>query len=98
MAEGPDDQAEPEPEGQEEKGEATRGAVFDEVGDEQPAGRHQGEGAGDTGEMEDDDQRQPGQRRKVAERDPEQEQVGRPARRGSVAVMPGPGPLPATAT
>ena len=95
MAEGPDDQAEPEPKGQEEKGEATGGPVFDEVGDEEPPRRHEGEGAGDTGEVEDDDQRQPRQRRKVAEPDPEQEQVGGPARLGRVAVLPGPGALPA---
>src|SRR2546421_209395 len=54
MAQSPDDQAEPEPKGQEEKGEATRGAVFDEVGDEEPPRRHEGEGAGEEGEADEE--------------------------------------------
>src|SRR5437899_12795193 len=67
----PDDQAEAQAEGEEKQGEAARRAVLDEVGDEEPGAGHEGERARHAGEMEDDDQRQMGQRREVAEQDPE---------------------------
>src|SRR5438132_5890647 len=50
------------PDGDEEEGEASSRAVFDELRDEQPCGSHQPEGGGDSRKMEDRDQREVKQR------------------------------------
>ena len=79
----------------EEKGEQPRRSVRDEVIHECPDRRHQRESRCHPGQVEDDDQGQVKKGGEVAERDPEQEEVGGWARLRGVPVVPRPCALPA---
>ncbi len=97
MPEGLDDVPHPEPDRAEEEREEAGRAVLDEVREEGPRRSHQGKRRGHPGEVEDEDEWQIEERRNVAERYPEHEEVDGGARLGRVAVVPRPRAFPALA-